>query len=231
MKELDTGDQIGDVETALENLKAWDINNRALLRPYLYAGSMAQEANAGKPVYRRELPIRIFDNDTGPVRVSTTAADGASATAQKLFTAVDNFESNGITWDRRRNNHVITKLSSAVRTATTTTDITTFNAKALIIILDISVVPTTETLTLAAGMVDSVAADVIEMIVTTADADAGKHVIIIDPSGGADAFTDASSEIQQEFRTDLPLPRTVRATVTHSASGNWTYSVEAHLLG
>lgn len=175
------------------------------------------------------LRVSIFDG-TALLDLQAFSADATITSRIGAFSLAVEHLFNGSTIDRSRNNHVVTQLSSAVRTATTTTDITTYNAKKLIIILDISVAPSVETLTLAAGMVDSVAGDVIEMIVTTADVDAGKHVIIIDPSGGADAFTDASSQIQQEVRTDLPLPRTVRATVTHSASGNWTYSVEAHLL-
>jgi len=232
MRELDAGDKIGDVDTALENLKAWDINNRALLRPFLYAGSFAQEADAGKPVYRRELPVRLFDNLTGPALIQDSPGDGYTNTSKSLNIIGRNYAHNSIstssaTWDRWRNNTEGEILSSAVRTVTTNTpDQTNFNARGIILVLTITVDADPETLTLKLQhkLQDGT---YVEVATTSADPDTGQHIIVSYPSGQADTYAET---FQQELHIDNPLPRTWRAVITHSASGNWTYTVEVMYL-
>jgi len=170
--------------------------------------------------------VVLFDNATNPVEVITTQADASSNSKNAVFTTGLNYGFNGSTWDRWRNNQRLTVLASAARTSTTTSSSqTSFNARSMIINMDVTAAPTVETLTLAVQMNMSTSSTNIEMVVTSADADTGAHLIIIDPSGGADTLTDGGSAVQQQIRRDLPVPKSWRVVVTHSASGEFTYSV------
>jgi len=224
---LSSGDKVGQGGTSLEDLASWRINKKPRLDPYLFSGSFLQEADKARFLYRPYVPIGATGNIAA---VFANASDGTPNTENPLLVESWSMRYNNLTWDRYYNNHNVTILSSALRTTTQNTEFTNFNFSKCILVLDVTVAPSVETLTLKLEMKDGIAGDFIEMAVTTADADAGKHVIIVDPSGGADTFTDAGSEIQQQLRIDLPLPRDLRATITHSASGNWTYSVSCSYM-
>jgi len=171
--------------------------------------------------------IRIKDNTTTNVASVRNPADADTNTAAGMVTRSRLTGFNETSWDRWRNNTEEEILASAVRTiSTNTTDQTNFNAKGLILVLTVAAVPTTETLTLTLQhkLTDGT---YVAAVATTADADIGQHIIVSYPSGQADTYT---STFQQELHIDLPLPRTWRARVTHSASGNWTYTVEVMYL-
>lgn len=121
--------------------------------------------------------------------------------------------------------HGATILPSAVRAATTTSQRQT-NPGALGVTLFLNVTANpggAETLQVSIQMVDvlSGAKRILATFpVTTAAANA-TYVYILCP-GASEAIATANVEVQP-----LPLPEQFEVVVTHSASGNWTYSLTA----
>jgi len=148
--------------------------------------------------------------------------DATAAGARGVISYSKTLGFNGTSYDRWRNNFSESILASAARTATIiSSTFTNFNARSMIVELNITAAPTVETLTFAVQYRSPVATtDFLTYGATSADADTGKHIVIIDPSGGADV-----PNAQQTVRSDIPAGQSYRVVVTHSASGSWTYSV------
>ena len=120
------------------------------------------------------------------------------------------------------------KLSSAARTTpTTTADQVNYNGRGLILILTVTANPGgAETLTVSIqAKVNSVATykTIISFAVTAAAAN-DTYVYMLYP-GAVETAATGQLEIQ-----GLPAPRSWRATVTHSASGSWTYQLESQQI-
>lgn len=133
---------------------------------------------------------------------------------------------NGVTHDAERNNHEVTVLTSAVRTATfNTADFPTFNARTVVVILDVTAVPTTDTIAIAIQGKDTLS-DSYFTIETSAGNDAvGEHVIII---GQAQEWV--ASTLQAVFQ-NTALPAIIRGRLVHSGSGNFTYTLSFNFGG
>jgi len=125
---------------------------------------------------------------------------------------------NGTTWDRQRGNVEATALASAARTATVnSSDQTNYNARGVIVTLDVTAVTDTPSLTLSieAKMGSSYEALLTASAAVTAT---GIHSYIVYPGVGS-----ASGDVVQV--AGFPLPRTWRVTVTHGDTDSATYSV------
>lgn len=152
------------------------------------------------------------------------AADGAgNPTAPFVNAARSNF--NGTTWDRNRNNVEGTVLTSQARTTTTnSTDQTNYNARGVLLLLNVSSEATGETLSLKIQAKDPVSAnytDYVDLgVIYDAATDApGTKLTAIYPGL-------VSSELAAGAKGKAaPMPRVWRAVVTHSASSSWTYSL------
>ena len=128
---------------------------------------------------------------------------------------------NGISWDRQRGSMDLTLLASTARTATTVSpDQINYNGKSIIVVFDITAVPTIETVTLTiqgkdalSGKYFTILAGAAQVAVTTVTMRVGLGLT-------AAANLDANGII----------PRTFRVNVVHSAAGSFTYSVGASLV-
>ena len=126
---------------------------------------------------------------------------------------------NGDAADRLRGNTVGTLLASAARTATTSSaDQTNYNAKGIIVVFDVTSVPGTDTVQLKVQAKDPASGKYIDMVTGTAESAAGTYVYAVYPGiGDKNTILDNYEE--------LPLPRTWRVQVVHSAATSFTYSV------
>ncbi len=157
---------------------------------------------------------------TGPMN-----SDGLAASGRGLLTRGYDFLYNGTSWDRERSNEEITVLASAARTATVSSaDLTNYNARGVIITIDVTADPGTASVTPTVEIKDSVGA-LYDIILSATAVDAvGTFVYVIYPS----TLTAAANGITQVLQN--PLPRTWRVTMTHPNTQSLTYSVSASYI-
>lgn len=138
---------------------------------------------------------------------------------------------NGATYDRERNNTTLALLASAARTATTaSSNQTNYNNRGVIVYLDVSVNPGgAETLTLQLQYRDETSGNFVTVATSgaiavfgSAGGATGTEVIALYP-GAAETAALAGFTTQA-----LPLSRSWRINVVHSAGGSWTYSARGN---
>lgn len=166
------------------------------------------------------MSVNIAQSGGATMPASATLADAASNPTVVMHGAAMHLF-NGTTWDRRRNNNEVTVLASAARVSTTASpDQTNYNARGVILILDITAVPSIETVTLTiqgkdalSGKYYTLLAGAVQVAVATIAMRVYPGLIAVGNLTASDA-----------------LPRTWRANVVHSASGSFTYSVGASYI-
>jgi hypothetical protein len=148
------------------------------------------------------------------------AATLADATALPSTTIVGaaNLLLNGTTLDVQRGNTEGTALSSSARSATNNSaDLTNYNAKGVVIYFNVSVVPGTDTVTLSVEGKDPVTGNYGVLFTATAIATTiqpARYVLYPGASGAGPTGVLA-----------IPIPRTWRIKITHSAGTSFTYAV------
>ena len=174
--------------------------------------------------YGKEGVFIGSDGTTAIVRSHASSVDGR-ATAEGLETVPKLYVFNDSTWDRVRNNIEVTQLASAARTGNTNgPDQTNYNARGVIITLDVTTDPGGgETLQLIVEHKDGVSSAYEILLDDGANATPGRRTVIVYPGIGA-AANDVTTI------AGYPLPRTWRVRVVHSAGGTWNYSVGASLI-
>lgn len=132
---------------------------------------------------------------------------------------------NGSTWDRQRNNEEVTLLASAARTAQTdSTDQTNFNAKGIMIILDITIDAVSVGLTPSILMKDPVSGkDVIIWTAAAAATAVGTDIYLIYPGVLAADFNGTEA-------VSIALPRTWVLRIAVADADEATYSVGASYI-
>lgn len=134
---------------------------------------------------------------------------------------------NGSSSDLQRNNLSATGLASAARTATTNVDITTYNARGIMLLLNVTANPGGgETLSLKLRAKESVAGgylDIADAGVLFTAANGLKGLVVMPGTVAADLVSGLTGK-------SAPIARTVNAIVTHSSTGGWTYSLSYVLL-
>ena len=123
---------------------------------------------------------------------------------------------NGATYDRQRNNMAGTLLASAARTATTSSaDQTNYNGQAVAVTVNVTAVPGVETVTPSIEAKDPVSG--VYTTILTGAAISGTSTVRLRVGTNITAVANLAA-------ADV-LGRTWRITMTHSASGSFTYSV------
>lgn len=180
-----------------------------------------QEADAGKPVYRRQIPSVIYDLTSAAPADVGSLADSQSTGVFGLLTRAFTSRFNGTTWDRERGNHEITVLSAANRTASTNSaDQTNHNQHGAFIHMDVATDPGGgETLQLLIQFKeDSISNNYVQVLDDGANATPGERSVLLGNGLGA-----AGNDIDTVVAYNLP--RNWRVRVVHSAAGTWNYSV------
>lgn len=122
---------------------------------------------------------------------------------------------------RKNINESLTILGSAVRTATTTSsDIENKHNIGAHVIIDMTVVPGVETVTFALQGLDETSGEYYTIITSAALVATGTVILKIYP-GITTAANLSVSDI---------LPLKFRVVATHSASGNFTYSIGVNII-
>jgi len=153
------------------------------------------------------------DNESNTLRLPDDV-DGNpifSAATLRLF--------NGTTWDRQRGNQEISLLVSGDRTASTLSpDQTNYNARGVILWLNVTVRPAAETVTPMIQVKDPVSGLYTVLFSGVAVGAVATYIYLAYPG-----MIDTGANITAE--TGLPLARTWRVSLVHSGSGTFTYSL------
>lgn len=169
--------------------------------------------------------LRVVLSDAGSSSITgNTNADGLSSGVflnANAFNLI--YDPTANTHSRLRGHHELTLLSSAARTATTTSaDFTNYNCKGAIFVVDITAVPGAETVQLEVQAGNSLVTKYIPVVSGTTQSATGTTWVILYPTTmGAASWNNYANGI---------LPKTFRVKMTHSASGSFTYSVTALML-
>ena len=194
----------------------------------LAAGTDGTNARALKTDTAGELQVDVLTLPTVDTELPAAAAL-ADATANPTVPGVGNFAHlfNSSTWDRVRNNHEVTALSSAARTGdTNSTDQINYNAKGMAILLDVTAVGS------PAGQIDAIRVQAkigssyltVLAFATLAIASTGVRAFLIYP-GAASAGSWTAAPLQGA------VPRNWRIQVDHAnETDSITYSVVASYI-
>lgn len=126
---------------------------------------------------------------------------------------------NDTTWDRWRNNVDVEFLASAARTSTTNSaDQTNYNARGVMVTLNITAVPGGDTIHLRIQWRHSASGFYRNLLIDASQSAIGLRTVIVYPGVGAVA------DGVQTTR-GFPLGRVWRVRVDHSGSGSFTYDV------
>ena len=198
-------------------------------------GSVTQASSANPVPVETELPAAAALADSVSPTVPTVGAaglvyDGADGVwhrqrgmpaddAQRTgLAAAANVLHNGSTWDRQRNNTKGTLLASAARTATTTSaDQTNYNARGVVLFLNVTAVSGTGGLQTRLRYIDPISATQQYASVAPTVVTATGLFIYVFYVGAAAGNVAAA--------TSLVLPRDWAASVVHGDASSYTYSL------
>jgi len=169
------------------------------------------------------LRVTLY-NAANQIAINRYNTDGHSPTAVRLVVEDYLHAFNDLSWDRWRNNIEVIVLPSGTRTATgTSPDQTNFNAKGVIIWLDITAVSgTSPTLRIEIEGKDPAAGGYSTLAVSGTYSSTGRRLLICYP-GATNVAAIAGLE-----RNDLPLCRTWRIKyIIGGTNPSFTFSVGA----
>ena len=221
-----SGVDIGDVDVLTINSVAPQFDDTDKLAVSLYGKVSA----AGDKEIALDGHGRVWVNATDAVAGSALplarlkSVDAASpAGDQGVSQGVHAF--NNSSWDRQRNNHAVSLLASAARTATLqSADQTCYNGTKMVVTVDISSITDTPSLTPYLQGKDSVSGNYFTIWTATAALTATgtvMYLFALGGSGSAGSYTEA---------VNLIVPRTWRLGMTHADSDSATYSVSADII-
>jgi len=163
----------------------------------------------------------IYDT-TVPIEILPTGGDAKTNAYNQLVTGAWLYGFNESTWDRWRNNTEATVLASATRTASgNSADQTNYNAKGVILRLNITAVSgTAPTLDVRVQGKDVAAANYYTLAAFTQKTSTGAHILVVHPG-----VTDVQARLEEQ---DVPIPRTWRISYTIGGTNpSFTFSVAA----
>lgn len=169
---------------------------------------------AGLPLSYNAVPTALADTETNSPYLPYDNSNNrvVMESYQMLF--------NGGTWDRMRGNAGISLFTSAVRNASSSSaDQQNYNFRGVTLYVNITVAPGAETVTMKLEGKDGLSGNYVTFFQSAALNAAGQFTYQMFPGNVAGLLTGAAS---------LALPQVWRVTMTHSAGGNWTYSVRAN---
>lgn len=131
---------------------------------------------------------------------------------------------NNTTWDRERNNYVVTAYASAARTTSGWVEMTNYNARGAYIVVNITGIGADQTMTVSAQVYDLAASGQQETIWSSAAlTPTGRHTYLIYPGAGA-----AAEDVVETV--SYPLPRLWNLSTVLNNSEPITFSIGVHYI-
>jgi hypothetical protein len=192
----------------------------------LASGGAAADTNPIVVAGARAVNSNIL---TLTVEAMSNLVGASSGGAAGIATSALNSTYDGASWQEQRGNQNVTLLASAVRAASTqSADQTNHNSRGVQLVLNVTANPgAAETLTIKLQGKDSISNTYYEICTSGVVVTATNAIRILHAYPG---ITAGDYTATTNVGKNVVLPRTWRAEVTHSASGNWTYSLSAVVL-
>jgi len=169
-------------------------------------------------------PVLIAGSDgasTINLPLPNNQVDAVVNATNRLHTWSAGYEFNSVSWDRHRNNTDVTLLASALRNTTQgPTNVTTYNARAIYIVLDMTNVAAGPSVTLKVEMIDPASGKAVVLLTGAAVTTVSTNIYKIGVG-----LTAAANLVANEY-----LPRTIAITVTANNANNGQYSVGYSLI-
>lgn len=181
-------------------------------------------SSRGLPMVPKKSDGTEILTDAAPGSVKVTGSNFEQAPGSAIPTkAVLMGISDGTNIQAMKGNTEDTLMASAARTATTSSpNQVNYNARGVIVVMNITAVPGVDTVTLAIQGIDPASGNVYVISSDAAIGETGLRQVLVYPGAGA--------EVSMEKISPVPLPRTWRVAVTHSGSGSFTYSIGYQLI-
>lgn len=165
--------------------------------------------------------IGQIETDTGSPLDILTLGDGVAQPTNVQSVASLPLGWNGVTWDRLRSNTKGVAFASAVRAATVySADIELYNARGVIVVISITVVPGGDTVQIRPQYKAETPGSYADIDAGTAKATTGLDALSVYPGATAGYPNRISATISPTFRI----------SVIHSGAGNFTYTVDYYLM-
>lgn len=189
------------------------------------SGTIVGTAEFSPVAYAPANSIAIAAAGSGSAYADVKLGGDAQGASFSLAALAYGMLFNNATYDRQRSNFAATILASAARTATNNTDATNYNARTLVVTLNITAAPNTaSTLTLAIRRKESISSNYVAVL--TAAAITGSVVTGAVPV--TNQYTVALGvTVAANVSASEALARTMNVLVTHSNGDSWTYSISA----
>ena len=211
------------------------------------ASSVASRwTNWGNTIYQGAVPTRYFRaraNSISSGTVTATAWFSASPAAFQptLFASlggdtdggtptvlfglgglkVHTYQYNNATWERPRSNHEVSVLASAARTASVNSaDLTNYNARGVVVVVDVTAVTATPSLVVTLAGKDTLSGQYLPYLDSAAITGTGQTILTVYPGCIAVA----------NRLVNHPLPRVWRVQVVAADTDSITYSVGANYI-
>lgn len=124
-------------------------------------------------------------------------------------------------WSRYRNNHEVTALASAARTASTnSSNLTNYNARGVVVVIDVTAIVAAPSITVTIKGRDTLSGQFSTILASAAITAVGTTKLVVYPGVAAAANSKA----------DEPLPRVWRVEVAHGNANSITYSIGANYI-
>jgi hypothetical protein len=171
------------------------------------------------------VPMRITNGTNEPI-ITLSSVDGSNASYNSLMVQNRNYAYNESTFDRVRNNTQGTLLASQARTIQTGSPIqTNYNAKGVILFLNVTVASGTGGLQPKVLIVDPVSGNAIQYYADPgAITGTGLYAYVIYPGDNTPAYGTTKQHVQ------TALPRTWQANVYVGDASSYTYSLGYALI-
>lgn len=128
---------------------------------------------------------------------------------------------SGASWNRQRNNYEVTVLASAARTiAINSADLVNYNARGVIVVINVTAITATPILTVTITGKDTLSGKYVTILASAAISTVSVNTLIVYPGIAAAANSKA----------DQPLPRVWRVEVAVADADSATYSIGANYI-
>lgn len=156
-----------------------------------------------------------IDNFSAKMPAAGSLADGASTPSTTMIGAA-NLNYNGTSFDLQRGNQNLTILSSAARTSSpTVTDQINYNARGLIVVVDVTAYTGSSTMVITIEGKDNISGKYYTLLASAAISGTGTTILRVYPG-----LTAATNLVASDV-----VPRTFRIKSMHTGSDSITYSI------
>lgn len=150
-----------------------------------------------------------------------TDALAPASMPRALWAIIGALEFDGTNYNRRRNNNEVTVYSSAARTATpTATDLTNYNHRGVVVVIDVTAITDTPSVTFTIEGKSTLGSDYYTILASAAITGTGVTVLRVYPGLTA---------VANQTANDI-IPRLWRVTPVHADADSITYSVSANYV-